>query len=248
MTTSLPESLDTAALSRRLGELSGHERAIQGELLLHLDEYDRRRAHLEAGFGSLWDYLTRGLHYREGAAYRRIRAMNALRRVPALADALRDRRLCLTTLAVLEPLLTPENAADLVARAAFASKADVEHLVASIQPRPAPKDGLRRLHSRIRSPMAISPRSCARRCAARSRSTAGGRAPWRRRGSGRSRRPSAPSLRADGRNPRPSCGARSGNATAAAVPSSASTGAAAGAPGSSRSTTWRRRRWADPNG
>ena len=144
MATLLLSSIETAALSRRLGELTGDERALKVEFLLHLDEYDRRRAYLEAGFGSLWQYLTRVLHYREGAAYRRIKAMNALRRVPALADALRDGRLCLTTLAILEPLLTVENAADLVARAAFASKADVEQLVASLQPRPAPRDGLRR--------------------------------------------------------------------------------------------------------
>ena len=93
MATTLPSSLETAALSRRLGELAGHERELQVEFLLHLDEYDRRRAYLEAGFGSLWEYLTRALHYREGAAYRRMKAMNALRRAPALAGALRDGRL-----------------------------------------------------------------------------------------------------------------------------------------------------------
>jgi len=149
-----PASLDSAALSRRLSELAGHEREVQVEFLFHLSEYDLRRAWLEAGFGSLWDFLTRALHYREGAAHRRTRAMRLLRRLPHLADAFRDGRLCLTTAALLEPVITDENAADLVARAAFKSKADVEHLVVSVEPRSAPKDGIRKLPERREAPTA----------------------------------------------------------------------------------------------
>ncbi len=154
MHATTPASLDSAALSRRLSELAGHEREVQVEFLLHLTVYDLRRAWLEAGFGSLWDFLTGALHYREGAAHRRIRAMRVLRRLPHLADAFRDGRLCLTTAALLEPVLTEENAADLVTRAAFKSKADVEHLVVSLQPRSAPKDGIRKLPERREAPSA----------------------------------------------------------------------------------------------
>src|SRR5512141_2873367 len=114
-----PSRLDSAALSHRLSELAGHERAVQVEFLLHLEEYDRRRAYLEAGFGSLWEFLTRSLRYREGAAHRRIRTMRVLRRFPQVAEALREGRLCLTTAALLEPVLTEENAAEILARAAF---------------------------------------------------------------------------------------------------------------------------------
>src|SRR6266536_3390731 len=149
-----PASLDSAALSRRLSQLAGSEREVQVEFLLHLSEYDLRRAWLESGFGSLWDFLTRALYYREGAAHRRIRTMRVLRRFPHLAEALRDGRLCLTTAALLEPVLTEENAADLVARAAFKSKAEVEHLVVSLQPRSAPKDGIRKLPERREAPTA----------------------------------------------------------------------------------------------
>ena len=143
MHASAPSSLDSAALSRRLGELAGHERAVQVEFLLHLAEFDTRRAWAEAGYGSLWDYLLRVLHLREGAAFRRIAAMRVLRRLPALAEALREGRLCLSTVAVLGPLLTEENAGELVARAAYLTKAEVERVAASLQPRAAPKDGLR---------------------------------------------------------------------------------------------------------
>ncbi|HUL58964.1 MAG TPA: HNH endonuclease [Anaeromyxobacteraceae bacterium] len=140
-----PCSLDAASLARRLRDLAGDERQVQVDFLLHMDEFDRRQAYLPLGFGSLWDYLLRELHLREGAAGRRIAAMRALRRFPRLELPLRDRRLCLSTAPLLAQVLTEENLDDLVARAAFKTKAEVEHLVASIQPRTAPRDGLRRL-------------------------------------------------------------------------------------------------------
>src|SRR6266542_1154667 len=143
-----PAALDSAALSRRLSQLAGSEREVHVEFLLHLAEYELRRAYLEAGFGSIWDYVTRFLHYREGAAQRRIKAARVLRRLPLLAEALREGRLCMSTVALLDPLLTEENAADLVARAAFKTKAEVEYLVVSLQPRDAPKDRVRKLSER----------------------------------------------------------------------------------------------------
>jgi 5-methylcytosine-specific restriction endonuclease McrA len=140
-----PSALDSAALARRLAELAGDERAVQVEFLLHLDEFDRRRAYLDAAYGSLWDYCLRALHLREGAAGRRIGAMRVLRRFPALEPALRDGRLCLSTASLLGQVLTDENLADLVGRAAYRTKAEVEQLVVSIKPRPTPVEGVRRL-------------------------------------------------------------------------------------------------------
>ncbi len=145
---SAPSSLDSAALARRLGELAGCEREVQVEFLLHLAEFDTRRAWAEAGHRSLWDYLLRVVHLREGAAFRRIAAMRVVRRLPVVAEALRDGRLCLSTVAVLEPLLTEANVGELVARAAFLTKAEVQRLAVTLQPRTAPKDGLRLLPSK----------------------------------------------------------------------------------------------------
>ncbi len=142
-----PASLDSPSLARRLGELAGDERHVQVDFLLHLDEFDRRRAWLELGFGSLWSYCLEALHLREGAAGRRIAAMKVLRRLPALAGALRDGRLCLSTLSQLGPVLTEANADDLVARAAFRTAAEVDHLVASLRPRQAPREGIRKLQT-----------------------------------------------------------------------------------------------------
>ena len=73
--------------------------------------------------------------------------MRALRRFPAIGEMLRDGRLCLSTVRLLEPLLTDDSAPDLLGRAAGKSKAEVERLVVSIQPRAIPKEGLRKLAS-----------------------------------------------------------------------------------------------------
>ena len=145
MATQALSTLDARTLARRLGELAGDERKVQVEFLLHLDEFDRRRAWAELGHGSLWTYCLEALHLREGSAGRRIAAMKVLRRLPHLAGALRDGRLCLSTLALLGQVLTGENAQELVRLAAFRTIAEVDHLVASLRPRRAPREGVRKL-------------------------------------------------------------------------------------------------------
>jgi len=77
--------------------------------------------------------------------------MRVLRRFPKLEPALRDGRLCLSTLSLLGHVLTEDNAEGLLARAAFKTKAEVEHLVATIRPREAPRDGIRKLPESSRS-------------------------------------------------------------------------------------------------
>src|ERR671928_1354418 len=104
-----PSSLAPDALARRLADLVGEERHVQAEFLVHLDEFDRRRSWAEAGFPSLWEYMLRVLHLREGAAWRRMTAMRAVRRFLELLDAIREGRLCLTTRGLLAPVLTEEN-------------------------------------------------------------------------------------------------------------------------------------------
>jgi 5-methylcytosine-specific restriction endonuclease McrA len=148
MSTLVPSSLDSSALALRLRELAGEERNVQVDFLLHLDEFDRRRAFVEAGHPSLWSYCLEVLHLREGSAGRRIQAMKVLRRFPTLESALRDGRLCLSTAVLLGQVLTEENLDDLLARAAYRTRAEVDHLVASVQARTAPRAGIRKLPER----------------------------------------------------------------------------------------------------
>src|SRR5512138_724185 len=124
----VPSSLSPDALARRLAELAANEREALVEFLLHLEEFDRRRLWAEAGYDSLWTYCQRVLHLREGPAGRRIGAMRIVRQFPRLADALRDGRLCLSTVTLLAPLLREDGLDTIVAHAAYKTKAEVEHL------------------------------------------------------------------------------------------------------------------------
>ncbi|WP_242340933.1 MULTISPECIES: HNH endonuclease [unclassified Anaeromyxobacter] len=157
MSALAPASLESNALAIRLRELAGEERNVQVDFLLHLDEFDRRRAFVEVGHASLWAYCLEALHLREGAAGRRIQAMRVLRRFPILEAPLRDGRLCLSTVALLGQVLTEENVDDLLARAVFRTRAEVEHLVASIQARTAPRAGLRKLAERAPAAASAAP-------------------------------------------------------------------------------------------
>ncbi|HSB20724.1 MAG TPA: HNH endonuclease [Anaeromyxobacteraceae bacterium] len=140
-----PSSLNTQALAACLRASAGEERDRQVDFLRYLDPFDSREAWREAGYGSLWQYCLSELALREGAAGRRIGAMRVLRQFPDLEASLRDGRLSLTTAVTLRPVLTRENLDEMVARAAFKTDEETRHLVATLQPRQAPKEGIRKL-------------------------------------------------------------------------------------------------------
>ncbi len=71
--------------------------------------------------------------------------MRVLRRFPKLEPALRDGRLCLSTASLVGQVLTDDNLEELIERAAFRTKAEVEHLVVSVRPREAPTQGIRKV-------------------------------------------------------------------------------------------------------
>src|SRR5512146_2800736 len=140
-----PASLDSTTLAACLRATAGEELDRQVDFLRYLDAFDARDAYREAGFGSLWDFCLRELALREGAAGRRIGAMRVLRAFPRLEAPLRDGRLSLTTVVTLRPVLTEESLDELVARAAYRTDEETRYLVAMLQPRAAPREGLRKL-------------------------------------------------------------------------------------------------------
>jgi hypothetical protein len=85
------------------------------------------------------------LHLAEGAAYNRIEAARAARRVPSLLDALEDGSLTLTAVRLLAPHLTPENHGDVLPLARHKGKSEIERLVASLHPKPAVAPMIRKL-------------------------------------------------------------------------------------------------------
>lgn len=58
------------------------ERKITHVVLLHIAEIEERKIYAELGYDGMYSYLTRGMGYSEGSAYRRLQSARLLKQVP----------------------------------------------------------------------------------------------------------------------------------------------------------------------
>src|SRR6188768_3206884 len=116
--------------------LAGRANTLLAELLAHLAEVDARGIYRERACSSLYTYCVYELRLSEDEAQRRARAAKTVRAFPILLEMLAEGAIHLTGLLLLAPLLTAENHVELLARARFRTKREIEHLVAEIVPRP----------------------------------------------------------------------------------------------------------------
>jgi 5-methylcytosine-specific restriction endonuclease McrA len=119
-----------------LSALVATDRQTTAALLAHLAEVDARELFLPAACSSMHVYCVRVLRLAEEVAFKRIRAARAARRYPQIFDAIADGRLHVTGVVVLAPHLTDANVDEVLAVAAYRSKAELEMLVARLAPRP----------------------------------------------------------------------------------------------------------------
>ena len=130
------DALDNVALLHEVKTLVGRSNSITAHLLAHLAEVDARGAYLEVACPSLYKYCIYELRMSEDAAQRRVQAARAVRHFPLLLDILTDASIHLTGILLLAPHLTADNHAEVLARASFRSKREIQRLVAEIAPRP----------------------------------------------------------------------------------------------------------------
>ena len=128
--------LSDEALLRRLEDLAHHSRESTAELIAHLAELARRKAHRSEGEGSLFKYCTRVLRLSEAATCNRLAAAYAARRFPVILDLLGDGSVNLTTVRILAPHLTAENHRAVLAEASGKTKGEVKKIRARLAPRP----------------------------------------------------------------------------------------------------------------
>jgi 5-methylcytosine-specific restriction endonuclease McrA len=140
-------------LLRRLGELVSQSRRVEADLVAHIGEVDARGLYARQAFPSMFAYCTEALHLSEAEAYRRITVARASRKHALLLPMLRDGRLHLSGIALLAPLLTPENREALIERATHRSKREIEKLVAELQPRPDAPSVMRKLPEPRKAPL-----------------------------------------------------------------------------------------------
>ena len=121
------------AETKRVAEL---ERRSTAQLLTLLIESERRALHLTLGYSSMFSYCTRGLLLSEQAAFKRITAARAAKRYPVILRRLADGELTLSSVRILAPHLTEENADSLLEAARRKSSREVEQLIATAHPQP----------------------------------------------------------------------------------------------------------------
>jgi 5-methylcytosine-specific restriction endonuclease McrA len=130
------------------------ERAMTIKVLHHLNEIQRRKLYLELGYRSLFDYCIRRLKYSASAAGRRIQAARCIRRYPEVLELLRERELSLSTIALIEPILTDSNKATILERVRGKSHRAVERVASEYRAPVAYRDRVRPV--RVAAPPSVN--------------------------------------------------------------------------------------------
>src|SRR5512132_2670651 len=129
-----PTPTTARELTRHLAELLRRERHAMADFLLALADFDRRRRWVELGHASLFSFLRRELGLSAGAAQYRKTAAELVQKYPAIEAALRDGRLCLSSVIEVAKVITPENAAEVLPRFFGLSSRDAAQVAVSIRP------------------------------------------------------------------------------------------------------------------
>lgn len=128
--------LSDAELLRRLPLLVGVERESTADVVEHLVEVERRRLYLEQACSSLNKYCEERLLYDEDSSFKRARAAKVAVRFPRALEELRSATMHLTSLVLLAPHLTEQNADALFTEASGKSRREIELLLARRFPGP----------------------------------------------------------------------------------------------------------------
>jgi hypothetical protein len=121
-------------LSARLSELLRREHDCMADFLVALADFDRRRLWVELGYSSLFWFLHRELGLSKGAAFYRKTAAELVQRFPEVIEPLRDGRLCISSIAELAKVISPENRAEVLPRFFHRSKHEAAEVAVEIKP------------------------------------------------------------------------------------------------------------------
>ncbi|GAO04531.1 HNH endonuclease [Anaeromyxobacter sp. PSR-1] len=120
--------------TNRLRSLLRAERQAMAEFLVALAEFDRRGLWRERGHTSLFSFLHRELKLSAGSAQLRKTAAELIQRYPGVERALREGKLCLSSVCELAKVVTAENCAGILPRFFGLSSRDAAAVAASIRP------------------------------------------------------------------------------------------------------------------
>lgn len=96
-------------LIQRFEKLVRTERKVTHLVLLHIAEIEERKIYAELGYDGMYSYLTRGLGYSEGSAYRRLQSARLLKQVPEVSEKVENGCLNLTQLAQVQKAIKGQS-------------------------------------------------------------------------------------------------------------------------------------------
>jgi len=130
--------LSDQALLQQTLLLVKREKEILSEILLHLQEVQRRRLYCELGFGSLFQYCVKQLGYSEDQSYRRINALRIVKEMPEIQMQIAQGELSLSTLGVAQSLFKADatvSKKEVLAALRNKSKKEAEKIVRDFSPK-----------------------------------------------------------------------------------------------------------------
>jgi hypothetical protein len=126
--------MDAHDRSNRLATLLRKEREAMADFLLDLTDFDAHKLWRDLGYTSLFYYLRRELGLSAGAAQHRKTAVDLIRQYPEVEAALRQGRICLSSVCELAKVVTAESVADVLPRFFGLSRREAELVAVSIRP------------------------------------------------------------------------------------------------------------------
>jgi 5-methylcytosine-specific restriction endonuclease McrA len=143
------KGLSDNALLAQIQKLRRREHLSTLDILLHLNEVDRRRLHLSLGYASLFDYCVKHLKYSASAAGRRIQTARCIRRHPEVYPLLEKNEVNLMTISLIAPILTEANKDELLPSICGKTQRQVEAIASQYRPPLALRDRVRPVRVRV---------------------------------------------------------------------------------------------------
>jgi len=123
--------------------ITAAERTLTVYALAQLAEIQRRKLYEELGFTSMFEYCVRELSYSEPNAYRRLRAVDAIRKFPETLSMIKNGDITICALALVSKQLTAANRMEVLKRIEGKSYRVVERVAAELNPKPDVRDSIR---------------------------------------------------------------------------------------------------------
>ena len=131
--SSIPlKHLSDSAVLRQAKALAARARESAAVTISYIAEFDARRLY-RPDHSTMFGYCVDALHMAEDEAHERIMAARLARRFPVIFEMLADGRLNATTLDMLAPHLTSDNADDLLALASHQNEHDLHVMLTERQ-------------------------------------------------------------------------------------------------------------------